>query len=236
MTKLADVKAYRQARDELFADLSKCEHGTDAYNTIRSKIYDLDEQNEHLIDESVQPDGMVHAESFNFGDIKRQFQHIPQDLGIDPHQIVDAIRGELQHVLTEAAGPIAKVAFKKSAEYAKKTYDTLTSWKANHSELVSAIDTLGISVSLSVVTLHYDGFYGRAEGLTRLLSEQADHFQFNRHSIRWIIKNTGPKSVDINLSGELFTSAFSAGVGVHGEIDLLVALVDEALAHMGIPE
>ena len=201
---------------------------------VRNKIYDLDYDNNHLISEGV--DAEVHAESLNFGDIKRTFQHIPQDLGIDPYKIQDAIRGELQHILTETAAPIAKAAFKKSVAYAKKTYDKMHAWRESKPKLVDAIDTLGVSVNLSVLTLNYDGFYGRAEGLCRLLSEQAAHFQFNRHSIRWIIENTGPKSVDIGLSGELFTSAFSAGVSFHGELELLVELVDEALAHVGIVE
>ena len=231
---LETIESYRDHRDGLFKDLSECEHDSDEYNGIRDKIYELDENHDHFIDESMQ--GTVHAESFNFGDIKRTFQHIPQELGVDPNRIVDAIRGELQHVLTEMAAPIAKQAFKTSAGLAEKTYNSLKNFHDTHTDLVEAIDELGISVSLSVITLNYDGFYGRAEGLCRLLKEQSDHFQFNRHSIRWIIKNSGPKSVDINLSGELFTSAFSAGVSIHAPLALMIELVDEALAHAGVPE
>ena len=225
-----ELKQYRQKRDALFAELGECEHGTDAYDACRKKIYDLDEQNEDLIDEGCG----VQAASLDFGKIKRTFEHIPDQFS--PQGIQDAIRGEFQQLLSSAAGQIAKEAFKRSAGMAKKTYDSLKAFRESKPDLVEAIDELGISVTLSVITLHYDAFYGRAEGLTRLLTEQSQHFQFNRHSIRWIIENTGPKSVDVNVSGELFTSAFSAGVGIHAPLALMVALVDEALAHAGVPE
>ena len=226
---LDELKQYRQQRDELFAKLGECEHGSPAYDQTQGDIQALDAENEHLVDESC-----VHAESLNFGDIKRTFEHIPDQFS--PQGIQDAIRGEFQQLLSSAAGQIAKEAFKRSAGMAQKTYNSLKAFRESKPDLVEAIDGLGISVTLSVITLHYDGFYGRAEGLTRLLNEQSQHFQFNRHSIRWIIQNTGPKSVDVNVSGELFTSAFSAGVGIHAPLALMVALVDEALAHAGVPE
>ena len=229
--KIPLIKDYRATRDALFADLAKCEHGCDAYNDIRSKIYELDYANEEHIDE-----GCVTAQSLNFGDIKRTFQNVPKNLGIDPRMLQDSIRGEFQHIITEMAAPIAKQAFRTSAGLAKKTYESMKRFKESKPNLVEAINELGISVSLSVITLHYNGFYTRAEGLCRLLEEQASHFQFNRHSIRWILSNTGPDSIDINISGELFTSAFSAGVGVHAPLDLMIELVDEALAHAGVAE
>ena len=74
--KFPAIQDYRNVRDGLFASLADCEHGCDEYNDIRDKIYSLDEMNDHHIDESME--GTVHAESLNFNDIKRRFQHIPQ--------------------------------------------------------------------------------------------------------------------------------------------------------------
>lgn len=233
--KLETIKEYRQERDQMFSRLADTEYQSPEHSEIMEQISLFDQNHDHLIDESIQAGGLVHTESF-FSDLRRSVQHIPQDLGIDPHKIIDSIRGEFQHILQEMAAPIAKAAFKKSAEYTKKSYNRMKGFRDSHEDLVAAIDKLGVSVSLSVVTLHYNGFYRRAEGLTRLLSEQSEHFQFNRHSIRWIIRNTGPDSVDVNLSAELFSSAFSAGISFHGETELLVLLVDEALEHIGIPE
>ena len=228
---LPTIKDYRRERDALFADLKRmkpADQGSDAYNDIRRKIYDLDAVNAEHIDEGC----AVTAAGLDFNKIRHAFDKVPNL----PGDIRNALHDEFQQLLSGAAGEIARVAFRKSAEYANKTYQTLQRFREAHPELIEAIDEFGISVSLSVVTLHYDGFYGRAEGLTRLLTEQSEHFQFNRHSIRWIIANTGPKSVDIALNGELFTSAFSAGVSFHTPNALMVAMVDEALAHVGVPE
>ena len=225
---LPTIKDYRGVRDDLFADLAECEHGCDEYNDIRDKIYELDDAHNHFIDEGC----AVTAAGLDFNKIRHAFDKVPNL----PGDIRNALHDEFQQLLSSSAGEIAKVAFRKSAEYANKTYQTLKRFREQHPELIEALDEFGISVSLSVLTLHYDGFYGRAEGLTRLLTEQSQHFQFNRHSIRWIIENTGPKSVDVSVSAELFTSAFSAGIAFHAPNALMVQMVDEALAHVGVPE
>ena len=228
------IKDYRNVRDGLFADLKGCEKDSPQYDAIRNQIYELDETNAEHIDEGM--DGMVHAESLNFGDIKRRFEHIPQDLGIDPHKIVDAIRGEFQHILVEGAVPIAKKIFKTSAEFATALYHHLESVRADYPDLSDEIDKVAIPISLSVVNLEYEGFMRRAEGLCRLLSEQADHFQFNRHSIKWIINNTGPNKIGITLSGELFSSVLSFSIGVNMSSKLAAEIVDVALEKAGVPE
>ena len=185
------------------------------------------------MDFSSMGEGDFHSESF-FSDLGDRFKKIPET--INPDNIKNLIRDEFQEALQSSAGVIARQAFKQAAGLAQKTYSKMKAFRESHPNLIEAIDTLGISVSLSVISLNYDAFYGRAEGLTRLLSTQAEHFEFNRHSVRWIIQNTGPKSVDININGELFTSALSAGVGLHGELALVVELVDLALEHVGVPE
>ena len=206
----------------------------DAYNDIRDKIYDLDEKHDHFIDESME--GTVHAESLNFNDLKRKFQHIPQDLGIDPNALQNAIRGEFQHIMSEMASPVAKQIFRTSADFAGALYGRFQSLRVSKPELADAIDGVSIPVSLSVVNMEYGGFMTRAEGLCRLLKEQSEHFQFNRHSIKWILKNTGPDKVGVTLSGELFTSVFSFSIGVNMPWDLGIEIVDLALERMGVPE
>lgn len=229
--KLPLIKDYRATRDALFYDLSQCEHGCDEYNDIRSKIYELDEANEDHIDE-----GCVTAQGLNFNDIRRKFEHIPQDLGIDPHAIQDTIRGEFQHIMSEMASPVAKQVFKTSAHFADALYGRFQSLRQSKPELADAIDGVSIPISLSVINLEYDGFMRRAEGLCRLLIEQSEHWQFNRHSVKWLINNTGPDKIGINLSGELFTSVFSFSIGVNMPLALGVEIVDLALEKAGVPE
>ena len=77
---LPTIKDYRSERDQLFADLAKQEPQSQEYAALRDKIYTLDDDHNHFIDES----SGVTAASFNFNDIRRKFEHIPQDLGIDP--------------------------------------------------------------------------------------------------------------------------------------------------------
>ena len=98
------------------------------------------------------------------------------------------------------------------------------------------INEVSIPASLSVVNMEYNGFYNRAKGLCRLLSEQADHFQFNRHNIKWVLENTGPSKIGVNISGELFTSIFSFSIGVNMPLALGIEIVDIALERAGLPE
>ena len=225
MDRLEQVKEYRHQVNELHRQHQDGDISLDDCTYAMEQLDDKYDVNFDDVD--------FHAESF-FSDIADKFKHIPHDL--DPNRIKDLIRNEFQEVMQSSACQVARLAFKQSAGLANKTYTKMKAFRESHPDLVEAVDTLGISVSLSVVTLHYNKFFGRAEGLTRLLSTQAEHFEFNRHSVRWIIQNTGPESIDINISGELFTSALSAGVGLHGELALLVELVDMSLAHAGVPE
>ena len=232
---LPTIKDYRNVRDGLFADLKGCEKDSPEYDSVRSMIYDLDDKHDHFIDETM-AEGSVHAAGLNFGDIKRRFEHIPQNLGIDPHAIQDAIRGELQHILQEVASPIAKKMFQTSAHFAQAVYEHLTALRVSNPELVGEIDAVSIPISLSVIHMEYSGFYHRAEGLCRLLLEQSEHFQFNRHSVKWIINNTGPTKIGVNFSAELFTSALSFSIGVNMSSTLAAEIVDIALEKAGVPE
>ena len=229
---LETVKAYRQKRDDLFKDLKTLERGTPAYDAMRNRIYEFDEDHDHFIDESAG----VHAESLNFGDIRRKIEHIPQDLGIDPHKIIDVVRGEFQHILSEAAAPAAKAAFKLSAAVAQGVYEKFQALEKAKPHLVDAINQVNIPISLSVLNLGYDGFYKRAEGLCRLLHEQSEHFQFNRHSIKWLIENTGPTTIGPNISGELFISVFSFSIAPTMPSALGAELIDVILEKAGVPE
>ena len=229
---LPTIKDYRGVRDDLFAELGETQHGTPAYDALRRKIYDLDETHDHFIDESA----AVHVESLNFGDIKRTFEHIPQNIGIDPNHIIDSIRGEFQHILSETAAPVAKQAFRTSAAVAAAVYEKFQSLEQSKPALVDAINAFALPASLSVVQMEYDGFYRRAEGLCRLLTEQSEHFQFNRHAIRWVLENTGPSKIGVNFSGELFTSVFSFSIGGTMPWALGVEIVDVILEKAGVPE
>ena len=228
MERLDQIKEYRS---KVCALHHEHQAGNVSLDDVCASMENLD--SEYDVDFSSAAEADFHTESF-FSDIGDRFKHIPQDL--DPNRIKDLIKHEFQDVMQSSASQIARQAFKQSAGLAQKTYAKMKAFRESHPNLIDAIDTLGLSVSLSVVTLHYDGFYGRAEGLTRLLSTQAEHFEFNRHSVRWVLSNTGPKSVDININGSLFSSVLSAGVGVHGELALVVELVDLALQHVGVPE
>ena len=132
--------------------------------------------------------------------------------------------------------PLRSRIFRTSADFADALYGRLQSLRQTRPDLVEAIDSVSIPISLSVLSLEYDGFMGRAEGLCRLLKEQAAHFQFNRHSIKWILNNTGPSKIGVNLSGELFTSVFSFSIGVNMPLALGVEIVDLALEKAGVPE
>ena len=228
MSNLEQVKEYRSRVCDVHREHQEGKLSLDDCTEAMEKL-----DTQYGMDFSAAGEADFHAESF-FSDIGDRFKHIPQDL--DPNRIKEVIRHEFQDVLKSSAGVVARQAFKQAAGLAHKTYAKMKAFRESHPNLVAAIDTLGISLSLSVVTFHYDRFYGRAEGLTRLLSVQSEHFEFTRHSVRWILENSGPKSVDINIFGEIFTSAISAGVGVHGELSLMVELVDMALSHAGVPE
>ena len=162
---------------------------------------------------------------------------------LDPHRVqqtFNQVPGEIKHLVQDemlhAAGQAAQVAFKQSAKMADKTYKHLTDLRNSKPELVTAIDGIFVDVSMSVVTFHYEGFYGRAEGLCRVLNQQADNFQLRRSTIKWLLENTGPTSFSFNLSGELFTSAISAGVSFGGPLAVMIELLDIGLEHMGVPE
>lgn len=182
----------------------------------------------------------------NFNDIRRGFEHIPQQIahvpdeikraGLDPHAVQDWIHHEAQSVLQAAGGEVAGIAFHESAAFARGLHEKLSALRESKPDLASAIDEVGISLTLSVVTLTYSGFMGRAEGLCRLLDQQSQGFVFNRSSVRWILENTGPTEISLSISGELFTSALGAGVGLTAPLALAVELVDLALEKAGVPE
>ena len=231
METLQKIKEYRKQRDKMFQDLAETDYRSPEHQAVMDKIQQFDENHDHLIEERT-----VHAQSLNFGDIRRKLEHIPQDLGIDPHKIIDAVRGEFQHILQEAAAPVAKQAFQTSAHFAEGLYQLLKQLHADEPELIDDINKVRVPISLSVVDLGYSGFYNRAEGLTRLLMEQSQHFQFNRHSIRWVIENTGPSEIGVNIGAELFASPLRFSIGIEMPLSLAVKVVDLALEKAGVPE
>ena len=232
METLQDVKNYRRERDGMFKQLADTAYQSAEHREIMNRIRLFDEQHDHLVEEG----GLVHAESFNFHDIIKKVEHVPADLGIDPHKIIDTIRGELQHVLQETAAPVAKKAFQTSAAFAEALYHDFQALEQEDPGLIDDINKVSIPASLSIINLEYDRFYGRAKGLTRLLMEQSQHFQFNRHSIRWVISNTGPSKIGVNMSGEVFTSLLSFSIGVNMPLSLAVRAVDLALEKAGLAE
>ena len=162
---------------------------------------------------------------------------------LDPHRVQEslhAVPDELKHVVKDeflhAAGEAAEIAFRKSAQLADASYRHLSQLRQSKPDLVEAIDGVWIDVSMSIVTFHYEGFYGRAEGLCRVLKQQSEHFQLRRSTVRWLLENTGPTTFAFNISGELFTSAISAGVGFGGPLAVMVELLDLGLEHLGVPE
>ena len=157
-----------------------------------------------------------------FDKIKKGFEHLPQELqhvpqqlqhaGLDPHSIQNWIHEEFEHGLQYVADKAAKEALRQSSELANKIYSKLTELKQSHPNLVDEIDDVSIDVSLSIVTMSYDKFYSRAAGLTKVLADAHNNFKLSRSFIRTLIKNTGPTRITFSISGELFTSAVSAGL------------------------
>ena len=179
--------------------------------------------------------------------IRSGFEHLPQNIahipqqveqatGINPEDIRTWILHEVGDVLTHTAGDVAKGAFKTSAGLAQGIYDKLQELESERPELVDAINKVAMPISLSVVNMKYDNFYGRAEGLCRVLTEQAQKFEFNRHSIKWILENTGPTEIGVTLSGQLFTSLIAFSIGLECPLELAIELVDIALEKAGVPE
>ena len=226
--RLDQIKEYRS---KVCALHHEHQAGNLSLDDVCASMENLD--SEYDVDFSSAAEDDFHAESF-FSDIGDRFKHIPQDL--DPNRIKDLIKNEFQEVMQSSASQVARQAFKQSASYAGKLYNTLKSLRERKPDLTDAIDAVGLNVSLSVVTLHYTGFLARAEGLCRLLHLQSEHFEMNRRSVRYLLKNTGPTTITLGISGELFTSALSAGVALEAPLDLMIEIVDEALSHVGIPE
>lgn len=176
--------------------------------------------------------------SKGFQHLPDQFKHIPDELqkaGLDPHILQEFVHQEFQNVIQSGAGEIAKQVFEKSAAGAEFLYNKLKEFENSHPELVNEINDVGISVSLSVLTLGYDNFYSRAEGLVGLLKTKANDFRLQRNNIIWILENTGPTTVDVNVSGELFSSLVSAGIGISVPFKLGLLILDEILEQAGVP-
>ena len=162
-----------------------------------------------------------------------EVQHIAQ---AGPQELQRFVHDEFDHVFREAAGQVARESFRATAGFARKLHVKLTALRKAKPDLAEAIDDFGIGVSLTVLTFSYDRFLGRAEGLCNLLEHQAEHFTFDRRSVRWVLQNTGPSRVKVAINGQLFTSALSAGVEGDAPFALGVELVDIALEAAGVPE
>ena len=166
----------------------------------------------------------------------RQIPHEVQQVAhMGPQELQKFIHDEFQHLLIEGAGEIAHEALKGSRKAANAMYQRLHSLRKSRPDLVSAIDDVEVRVQLSVVTLGYSGFYGRAEGLLQRMDDYVNDFHLTRTKVRWFITNTGPTWASLDVSGELFTSAISAGAGITVPTTLLVELVDAGLEAAGVP-
>ena len=174
-----------------------------------------------------------------FEHLPDQFKHLPDELqhaGIDITKVQQWIHHECVSVLETAAEEFAKRALRESAEAATKLYNELTKLRNSKPELVDAIDDVQITLSLSAVTLTYDKFYSRAEGLCKFLNGLIDTFEFKRSHIKNVITNTGPSSIAFNIDAEVFSSLLSIGAGIQIPIALGVELLDIVLAEIGVPE
>ena len=174
-----------------------------------------------------------------FQHLPDHLQHIPDELkkaGMDIEKVQEWVHHECVTVLEAAAEEFAKRALREGSEAAKKLYDALTTLRNNRPDLVDAIDEVGFSVSLSAVTLNYDRFYSRAEGLCRVLNGLINTFEFRRSHIKTVVKNTGPTSIAFNINAEVFSSLLSIGAGTQIPLALGVELLDLVLAEVGVPE
>ena len=181
-----------------------------------------------------------HQIQQGFEHLPQEIAHVPQQIqqqtGIDPHAIQDWIHHEVDQVLQAGAKEVAEVAFKESAKAARALYGGMQKLRDSKPDLATAIDGVSVQVTLSVLTMTYDGFMHRAEGLCNLLEAQSKNFAFTRQSVRWIIENTGPTAISLNVEGELFTSALSAGIQIDAPLALAVELIDMALEAAGVSE
>ena len=165
--------------------------------------------------------------------IGHEVQHVAN---MGPEQLQRFVHDEFNHLVHEGATEIARMAFKESAAFARKLKTRMEQLRLEKPELTDAIDGVTITVNLSVITFTYDNFMHRAEGLCNLLDHQSQAFTFDRRSVKWVMENTGPSRIGLAVSGELFTSAISAGIGVDAPLALAVELVDMALEAAGVPE
>ena len=189
----------------------------------------------------------IHINFNNIGNqIKRGFEQLPQQIahvpdqlqhaGLDPHAIQDWIHHETDAVLHAAADEIAGAAFRESVTAARAFKERVESLRNDRPDLADAIDGVAIQISLSVMSLTYENFMKRAEDICNLLDQQSQGFQFRRSTIKHVIGITHPDKITFNISGELFTSVLSAGIGIDVPQILAVELMDMALEAAGVPE
>lgn len=155
----------------------------------------------------------------------------------------DGVKHELPHLaeqavksaLAEGGEAIAKEALSLSAKGARALYGKLHALRESRADLYDAIDEVGFQVSISVVTFSYARFMGRAAGLCDLLDRIARDQVLKRSTVKYLLLNSGPEELHIHISGQLFTTAISAGIGISVPFALGVELVDMALAELGVP-
>ena len=189
----------------------------------------------------------IHGAQHGIDDIRHQAENALRNVQHDAergirnvgHEITTALPQQAEAAIKDAlvttAEPVAKEAFALSIKTARGVHARLQALEKSHPDLVDAINAVSVSVTLSVVTLDYDNFYHRAEGWLNLMQKSHDNFHLSRKFIHDIITNSGPTSMSVNVSGELFTSAISAGAGVTVPTALIAELVDVALEKAGVP-
>ena len=174
-----------------------------------------------------------------FQHLPDHLQHIPDELkkaGVDLGELQQWVHHECVTVLETAAEEFAKRALREGAEAATKLYNALSNLRSKRPDLADAIDEVPFYLGLSAVTLNYDRFYSRAEGLCKILNNLKESFEFRRSNIKTVALNTGPTSVSFDVSAELFSSLISIKAGTQIPLALGVELMDLVLAEVGVPE
>lgn len=175
-----------------------------------------------------------------FKHLPQEIAHVPDQLqkatGIDPHEIEEWIRHSAVNTIHSIADAATETGLDTFADGLQASYDFLKDKEVRFPNLIDQINEVEVYVGLSVITLHYSGFYARAEGLCKLLKQQAQGLKLTRNTIRWIIENTGPTKISCDVDVEFLTSAFGIRGGINAPMALAVEIVDVVLEKVGVPE
>ena len=155
---------------------------------------------------------------------------------------IDQVGTAVEDKLQDLSEAFSKKVLKAAAKEVKEWRADMDGFRKEDPELVDAIDALGFELSLSCVTLDYEGFYERSEKVVEILDNLASNPpSVRRRPIIAAVEALGPTSVDLGISAE-----FALGVGTDAlgggfrfkaiQMKLFTRLGDRVLKRLGVPE